>query len=331
MVLLGLAATPALAEQSALKAVMKWEEADFLSSACYVLDEWPAASGEAVPRQLRDQLERFKTAVATTTGIQQLQTLVAPGRRSEEADKQLAAYREQLGRYRFGPLRHIFSYGATVYAFVAMEPTGADKPLVASFAFTREGQNVTGFDPNPASDSAQALLFRWYYSKFGPDLTSAGSRCNAADLARLTHRLPVTGGESASLLVRGAAPLAEMPAALQRWFAIPAASRSLAAADVWPESWRRIEEYRATPAAKDFDKQLIGDRLLFWFDLGPLVVAYTRLDNGTVRPAHFFADGDRWRLGHVGLSNMTTRVFDRRELAEAALQEPPFTSMRRSR
>jgi len=53
--------------------------------------------------------------------------------------------------------------------------------------------------------------------------------------------------------------------------------------------------------------------------------------NGTVRPAHLFSSGSHWQLGHVGLSNMTTRVFDRRELAEAVLQLPPFNALRYSR
>lgn len=326
-------ATGALADQSALKAVMKWEDADFLSSACFLVNEWRADSDEAVPRQIRAQLDRLKAA-AGTSGAKDLQALVAPARRGEEADRQLAAYREQFGHYKFGALQHVFGYGSTVYAFVALQPVAAGgKPLVASLAFALESQSVTGFDPAPPSDTAQALLFRWYYSKFGPGADSTGSRCSSADLARLNYRIPLSGADAPGLLVRGSGALEDMPLELQRRFkpGAEAASRALSSTEVSTESWRRLQEYRVAPGGKDFEKQLVGDRLLFWLDVGPLAVAYTRLENATVRPVHFLADGNRWRLGHLGLSNMTTRIFDRRELAEAALQSPPFNALRNSR
>lgn len=332
----------------AVPLIYRAEKVDLVTEACVLLREHRYLREAPIIESAAGTAESALNAVLAAMQVGQEGTLrslsiEATGEVARRnGDNQIKAFLEQFRQLKVLGASHAYAFDDLVVFFVKLQPTAAvvKKEFHSPFVFLKRGARYL-FLPDRSQALTLALLRQWFNSEVGPMSGGNGRYCREAQVAAANHRVYLgadKGPGAAALVFRGAAAggsdksdwLPSVSAAVER-LASSAATGKLDTVlrSIASDSVPRVAAFKGTTGELDYLADWSKQRLRFGINLGQVAVAFTGGGIG-IRTLFFKAEGSGWRLVNVGMNNVSTRLFDRVEMTDAALAEPPFERYRAS-
>jgi hypothetical protein len=217
----------------------------------------------------------------------------------------------------------------------------------APFVFVHENDGTFGFLPTRTDKPTYHVVDDWFNAPWGAGSSSKPAYCSDEDVKRATHRIALAASSAAtawrtSQLLFIGAPL-DKPGELsglatkikstvdEMKTALNAGKIDDFARHMTLEGGGRLKQWFTSADETDRNKYktaFLQQQPFYFFDTSPLLVVYTKLQDGTVQVLYFTVGNDKGLLwtnsSHVTVSD---KIFKRGALYNAASQDKPFSSI----
>ena len=334
-----------------LRLVFNAEEQLEPTSGCFSVRErryagahwWSApdgAEGQGIEHALKKVMAAFKNK-----DRESLLQLSDPASRDPKIfDHQAAAFFQQFSVLSVTEIPQSVQVDSLVIFFITVEYQG--KATSAPLVFRKASENQFWFLPERSKSLGYSLAREWFEAASKNAEKSDAFYCTTAEIAKASYRMPISSDPAVAAQDRSylylagfqlgeSAPQTELTKRIE--VTLNALKRSLAGYDgAGPSTTltamgeKRLKDWWATADGsqrKNYISAITTQKPFFVFDLSPLIVLYTKSDDGVPRVLYFTPD-QRGALLWTNSSYGTTfdRIFKDGPLYNAAKLDPPFKS-----